>query len=90
MWGSILFVALNLVDAWLTKQAFALGETELNPVVRCFGYGDNLVIKGLLALTIALVFWRFGRTHLFWYLNILMLIVVFWNTAVLTVLQIYS
>jgi len=89
MWGGVLFVVLNLVDAWLSKQAFALGETELNPIVRYFGYGDNLLLKGLVALAIALVFWRFGKSHLFWYLNILMLIVVFWNTAVLTVLKIY-
>ena len=89
IWGSVLFVALNLVDAWLTKQAFALGETELNPVVSYFGYGDNLVMKGLLALAIALVFWRFGKSHLFRYLNILMLLVVFWNSAVLTLLKIY-
>ena len=53
MWGSVLFIVLNLVDAWLTKQAFALGEVELNPVVSYFGYGDNLVLKGLLALAIA-------------------------------------
>ena len=89
MLGSVLFVGLNLVDAWLTKQAFALGEIELNPVVAYFGYGDNLVLKGLLALTIALLFWRVGKSHLFWYLNILMVGVIFWNTAVLTVLKVY-
>ena len=87
MLGGALFIVLNLMDAWLTKQAFALGEIELNPVVRQFGYGDNLAVKGLLALGIALIFWRFGKTHLFRYLNIAMLAVVFWNTAVLTLLK---
>jgi len=89
MWSSVFFVALNFVDACLTKQAFALGDTELNPVVRYFDYGDNLIIKGLLALAIALILWRSGRSHLLWYLNIAMIAVIFWNTAVLTVLQIY-
>lgn len=90
IWGSALFVSLNLLDAWLTKQAFALGETELNPVVRHFGYGDNLLLKGLLALAVALILWRFGKTRLFLYLNIAMVAVIFWNTAVITVLRIYS
>jgi len=89
MLGSALFVSLNLVDAWLTKQAFALGETELNPIVNHFGYGDNLVLKGLLAIAIVLILWRFGKLHLFRYLNILMLLVIFWNTTVLTLHRIY-
>ena len=89
MWSGILFIALNLIDALLTKQAFALGETELNPVVSFFGYGDNLVVKGLLALAIVLLFWYFGKFHLFKYLNIAMLGVIFWNTAILTLLKIY-
>jgi hypothetical protein len=90
MWSSFFFISLNLVDAWLTKQAFAFGETELNPFVRFFNFGDNLLVKGLLALAITLILWRVGKSHLLRYLNILMLTVVFWNTAVLTVLKIYS
>jgi len=89
MLSGVFFVALNLVDAFLTKQAFTLGEAELNPVVRYFDFGDNLVIKGLLALAIALVLCHFGRSHLLWYLNLAMITVVFWNMAVLIVLQIY-
>jgi len=89
MWSSVFFVALNLVDACLTKQAFALGDTELNPVVRYFDFGDNLVIKGLLALALVLILCHFGKSHLLWYLNIAMMAVIFWNMAVLTVLQIY-
>jgi hypothetical protein len=89
MVGSFFFIALNLVDAWLTKQAFAIGETELNPFVRFFNFGDNLLVKGFLALVITLILWRLGKSHLLWYLNLLMLTVVFWNAAVLTLLQIY-
>jgi len=85
MWGSTSFIGLNLVDAWLTKQLFTPGQTELNPVVRYLSYGDDLVLKGLLAVAIALILWRFGKSHLLWYLNIVMLIVISWNTAVLTV-----
>ena len=84
MWGSALFVVFNLADAWLTRQAFALGETELNPIVNHFGFGDNLVIKVLLALTVVLLLWCFGKTHLFKYLNILMLGVIIWNITSIT------
>ncbi|MBL7209382.1 MAG: hypothetical protein ISS52_04725 [Dehalococcoidia bacterium] len=89
MWGNVLFVGLNLLDAWLTKQAFALGEVELNPVVSFFGYGDNLLLKGLLALVIALILWGLGKSYLSWYLNVLMLGVIWWNLAVLTLLTVY-
>jgi len=89
MFGSVLFIGLNLVDAWLTKQAFALGEVELNPVVSYFGYGDNLLLKGLLALVIAVILWRLGKSYLSWYLNVLMIGVIWWNLAVLTLLTGY-
>ena len=89
MWGSAFFVALNLIDAWLTKQAFALGDIELNPIVSHFGYGDNLVIKGLIAVAIALTLWHFGKAHLLKYLNILMLVLICWNTTMLVLLRTY-
>ena len=89
MWSSALFIALNLADAWLTKQALALGDIELNPIVRYFGYGDSLVLKGLLALAIVLILWRWGKLHLFWYLNIAMLAVIFWNTTMLIMTRVY-
>jgi len=87
--SSLLFIALNLTDTWLTKQAFAIGEGELNQIVSYLGYADDLVLKGLLASVIALLLWRFGKSHLLWYLNIAMLPVVFWNSAVLTLSQMY-
>ncbi len=89
MLGSIFFIALNLADAWLTKEALALGAAELNPVVHYLGYADNLALKGLLALAIVFILCRLGKSHLFWYLNIAMLIVAFWNTFALITLQIY-
>ena len=52
MFGGILFVALNLADSWLTKQALALGMIEFNPIVRHFGYGDSLALGLLLPLAI--------------------------------------
>ena len=89
MWGFVFFIALNLVDAWLTKQALALGSDEANPLVRYFNFGDDLLLKGLLALVIALFVLCFRKSHLFRYLNIAMLVIVVWNMAVVTVSRIY-
>jgi hypothetical protein len=89
MWGFVFFIALNLVDAWLTKQALALGSDEANPLVRYFNFGDDLLLKGLLALVIALFVLCLRKSHLFRYLNIAMLVIVVWNMAVVTVSIIY-
>ena len=63
----------------------AIGGTELNPIAQYFGYCDDLLLKGLLAGGVALVLLGIGKSHLFLYLNIAMMMVVFWNTTVLTV-----
>lgn len=71
------FIGLNILDAWLTGRLIAMGSREANPIV--VPYGDNMLIKGLLAAAIALLLVRFARTKLLWILNICMLAVVIWN-----------
>lgn len=63
-------------DAWLSRQLLSAGWQELNPIVRL--YGENIVIKGFMALAIALVLVRFGMAKLMWILNIFMLVLVLW------------
>lgn len=75
----LLFVGLSVGDAWLTNQLLAAGWQEINPVVR--PYGTNTIIKGALALAIALALVRFGKTKLLGILNIFMLALVLWLTA---------
>ena len=77
--NGLVFVGLNLADAWLTKQLIAIGSWEGNPIVA--SYGDNMLIKGVLALAIVLILARFGRLKLLWVLNVAILAVVFWNGA---------
>jgi len=72
-----LFVGLNLADAWLTKELIAAGGGEANPIVSA--YGSNILIKGFLALAIALLLVRFGKTRLVWLLTICMVVVVLWT-----------
>ncbi len=75
----VLFVGLNIGDAWLTKQLLAIGCQEANPLVS--GYGANMVIKGFLALAIVLGLGWSGKAKLLWILNICMVAVVLWNTG---------
>lgn len=75
--SAIAFVGLNVADAWLTKQALDIGSREANPIVA--PYGDNMLIKGLLALAIVVALVKFGKSKLLWVLNIGMLGVVLWN-----------
>lgn len=74
--SGLLFIGLNIADAWLTGQLLALGWQEINPIVK--PYGPNLVIRGLLAVAIVVALVRFGKAKLLWVLNIAMSVVVLW------------
>jgi len=63
----LVFVGLNVTDAWLTGQLLDRGFREANPIVTA--YGSNLGIKGLLALVIAGLLVRFSKAKLLLILN---------------------
>ena len=44
----LLFIFLNVTDAWITQQLIANGGAEANPIVE--SYGASLAIKALLAI----------------------------------------
>ena len=75
----LIFVGLNIADAWLTKQLLTSGWQEANPIVNF--YGPNILIKGLLALAIVALLVRFGKAKFLPVLNICMLAVVLWLSA---------
>lgn len=75
----LLFVGLSVGDAWLTNQLLTRGWQEINPIVR--PYGTNMLIKGALALAVALALVRFGKTKLLRILNMFMLVLVLWLSA---------
>lgn len=75
------FVGLNIADAWLTGQLLAItcwGWREINPVPLVSLYGSNMLIKGALALVIALVLVKLGKRKMLVVLNVCMLVVVAW------------
>lgn len=83
--NSLIFVGLNLADAWVTKELLAHGGGEANVITSA--YGSSTLIKGSLALAIAFVLIRLNKAKLLFVLNICMAAVVFWTGFwVLTIL----
>ena len=79
MLPAVLFVTLNVADAYMTKMSLAAGAIELNPIM--VGIGSSLISKGLLGLVIALALFYFGKEKMLWVLNIALFGIVLWNSA---------
>lgn len=75
----IAFVGLNVLDAQLSGIALALGSTELNPISA--GFGSNMLLKGLIAITIVIALVLFKRGRLLRPLDLGMLLIVLWNSV---------
>ena len=73
----LLFIFLNIADAWLTEQLIANGGAEANPIVD--GYGASLAIKALLAVLIVTLVAVTGKARFLRLLNIGMILVVLWT-----------
>jgi len=74
----IAFVGLNMLDARLTGAALVLGASELNPIAAT-GFGNSMLLKGLISLAIVIVLLLFKRGRLLRLLSLGMLLVVLWN-----------
>ena len=73
----ILYISLNLADAWLTNLSIGLGGIERNPIVRL--YGGNMAIKCSLALIVLVLLFLFKKERLLLSVNALLAIIVLWN-----------
>lgn len=73
----IIFIGLNLCDAYLTKTALSMGATELNPLLTT--WGSSLIAKGLVATGIVLILYFFNKEKLLWVVNMVLLGLVLWN-----------
>ena len=71
------FVCLNITDAWLTTQLLAHDGVEA--FWWSSHYNSNMIIKGILALLVAIILIRLGKARLLKWLNIAMLFVVLSN-----------
>jgi len=75
-----LFITLNVLDAFLTKSALAVGAMELNPVMSTIG--SSMIVKGAMAMALVFLLYCFGKERTLWPLNLLLFGVVLWNLAV--------
>ncbi|GAH82256.1 unnamed protein product, partial [marine sediment metagenome] len=60
--AAILFIALNIADAYLTKTGISMGAVEGNPLAAYFG--SSLIARGLIAAAIVIGFHLFGKEKL--------------------------
>ncbi len=74
----IAFIFLNVVDAYLTKEALGMGAVELNPVGMFWG---NMVAKGLIAVVVVVGLCFCKEEKLLLPLSVGMLAICFWNFA---------
>ena len=74
----IVFIGLNLVDAWLTGVALGLGSYELNPFLGA-RFGSSMLVKGLISCLIVTALVLFKRGGLLKPLSLGMLLICAWN-----------
>ena len=76
---AVVFVALNIADAYLTKISLMSGAIELNPLIA--SVGSNMISKGLIGVAVAVALYFFGKENLLWLLNLALFGIVLWNSA---------
>lgn len=82
---ALIFIGLSIADAHLTRVALELGAREANPLAGLFG--ENMLVKGVVAVVVVLALYLFGKERLLWYLNFAMFGVVLWNLVVCVMLN---
>jgi len=74
----IAFIFLNVVDAYLTKEALGMGAVELNPVGMFWG---DMVVKGLIAGVVVVGLCFCKEEKLLLPLSLGMVAICCWNFA---------
>ncbi|HUV56215.1 MAG TPA: DUF5658 family protein [Dehalococcoidales bacterium] len=78
--AGILFIVLNILDAYLTKINLARG-VEANPLMA--NIGDDMLFKGLISLAVVIVFFALRWEKWCPLLAMGMFAVVVWNSFML-------
>jgi len=76
---AVIFVLLNITDAYLTRVGVMAGAIELNPLMSVIG--SNMLFKGLIAAALVGALYFFGKERILWLLNFALFGVVVWNSA---------
>ena len=84
---AVLFVALNIIDAYLTKVGLMAGAIEINPLMT--SVGSSMISKGLIGIAVALVLYFFGKERMLWLLNIALFGIVLWNSVTCLIINLW-
>lgn len=82
-YDTLLFVALNIFDALLTKLGLSMGGKEWN--ILMYAWGSNVLAKMGLSLFVGMSMKAVSDEGLI-ILNILMCLVLFWNISIIMLL----
>ena len=74
----VVFIVLNILDAWLTGIALGAGSYELNLFLGA-RFGSSILVKGLISAGIVTALVLFKRDRLLKLLNFGMVLVCAWN-----------
>jgi len=74
----VVFIGLNILDAWLTGRAIVAGSYELNPILGA-KFSSSMLVKGLISAGIAMALVLFKRGRLLKPLSLGMLLICVWN-----------
>ena len=87
MLTTIIFVGLNITDAFPTKTALELGAIEGNLSLLAVSCGANILIRALFAIAVVIfLYWR-GRERILWGINFIIFGVVLWNLFICELLR---
>ena len=75
-----MFITLNIMDAYLTKTALAVGAVEVNPLLTTIG--SSIITKGLIAIALVFILYCFRKERVLWSLNFMLFGIVLWNSAI--------
>jgi hypothetical protein len=74
----VVFIGLNVMDAWLTGLALELGGYELNFIID-ISFGSSMLLKGLVSFLTVILLVLVERGGLLKPLSIAMLLICTWN-----------
>ena len=74
----VVFIGLNILDAWLTRVALGFGSYEFNPFID-IRLGNSMLVKGLVSFLIVIILVWVERGGLLKPLSIGMLLICIWN-----------
>jgi len=79
----LLFIGLNVADAYLSGVGIRMGSHETLPWSQVFS--SSMLAKGLVALAIVLGLYWFGREKSLWWMNIIVFGACAWNFSICSV-----